>query len=189
MRLFLAVTLDDETKEELAEMQNELKKKIKGIRWVNPELLHITLKFLGETDEAVLVKLGRPFEELAEKITPFNISLDGLGAFPSLKDPRVIWLGIKEGAKELFYLSEAINEILKELTPSFTKSDRKDFRPHLTIGRRDRKGFFEASPSIFKEKWAVKSRLYIESFSLINSILRPAGPQYIPLQEFLLKKK
>lgn len=195
MRIFLAVTLDRKTKEELAEIQDELRRKIKGIRWINPELLHITLKFLGETEEALVSKMENSFKELAEKTAPFHISLAGLGAFPSTKEPRVIWIGIKEGASELFCLSKGIEGILKDLHPSFyninkdfRKSARNQFQPHLTIGRRNKNETFEADPFLFDESWEIKSRLYIESFYLIKSILRPTGPLYMPLQEFLLKK-
>jgi len=193
MRIFLAVNLDHEMQEELIQFQEELKRKIKGIRWVNPQLLHITLKFLGETDEAVAAMLENPLRELAEKTAAFRVSLGRLGAFPSLKDPRVIWLGILEGATELVSLAEGMEEALKKVHPSHFldssgKSTRDKFRPHLTIGRKSKQEAFEADPAIFKERWECRNRLYVDSFYLIKSILRPTGPLYIPIQKFLLKK-
>jgi 2'-5' RNA ligase len=197
MRAFLAVNLDRKVKEELAQIQEELKRKIKGIRWVNAQLLHITLRFLGEIDDDLVAMMEDSLKELGEKTASFRVSLARLGAFPSKKEPRVIWIGMDEGTTELSSLTKEIEENLKNLHPSHPsfynkdnsgKIKREKFLPHLTIGRRNRNEAFEADASIFNERWECRNRLHVESFHLIRSILRPTGPLYTPLREFLLKK-
>ena len=192
MRTFLAINLDHIVKEDLMKIQEELKGRIKGIRWVNPQLLHITLKFLGETDNEQVEMMENPLRELAKKTASFRVSLARLGAFPSSTKPRVIWIGTGEGTAELGSLAKGIGEIFKDLHPSFNgnaaRIRNEKFRPHLTIGRRNKNKVFDAEPLIFKERWECRNRLYVDSFYLMKSILRPTGPLYIPLQEFLLNK-
>ncbi|NLY04503.1 RNA 2',3'-cyclic phosphodiesterase [Candidatus Sordicultor fermentans] len=193
MRTFLAINLEGSVKEELIGIQEQLKSKMQGIRWVNIQNLHITLKFLGEINADTVALMEYPLRELAGQTTSFRVSLTNLGAFPSFKEPRVVWMGIGEGATELSNLAQGIETALKNVPASFHNREipqktNEKFLPHLTIGRRSRKEAFKVDPSIFNKRWECENRINVESFYLIESILRPNGPLYIPRQEFLLKK-
>ena len=193
MRTFLAINLEDKVKEELIGIQGQLKSRMQGIRWVNIQNLHITLKFLGEINADTVALMEYPLRELASQTTSFRESLINLVSFPSIKEPRVIWMGIGEGATELSSLAKGIETALKNVPVFFhnreiPKNTNEKFHPHLTIGRRSRKEAFKADPSIFNKRWECENRINVKSFHLIESILRPTGPLYIPRQEFLLKK-
>ncbi|NMB41334.1 MAG: RNA 2',3'-cyclic phosphodiesterase [Firmicutes bacterium] len=189
MRAFLAINLDHKIREELTEIQKELKGKIKGIRRVAPRLLHITIKFLGKINEEQVALMKAPLRKLASRTSSFKISLAGLGAFPSPARPRVIWIGISDGRKALVDLAKEIEKIYEDLQfkDATARINNKKYRPHLTIGRKKRSEIFEAEPSVFTEPWECKTKLNIDSIYLMKSVLRPTGPLYTPLQKFLLK--
>ncbi|NLJ56988.1 MAG: RNA 2',3'-cyclic phosphodiesterase [Firmicutes bacterium] len=199
MRVFLAVNLQAELQAELAQIQDRLRKKIKGVRWVAPPLLHITLKFLGEQDEAALCILEKSLQELGEKTAAFTLSLAGLGAFPSLNNPRVLWIGTEEGTRQLCNLAEEIEQRSKILnfqqhSEQYSKGkplrvSRQQFRPHITLGRKKKKGeILGAANNIFTEPRVCKNKLWVDRFCLMQSKLYPTGPVYTTVREFLFKK-
>ncbi|MGI5876573.1 MAG: RNA 2',3'-cyclic phosphodiesterase [Dethiobacteria bacterium] len=184
MRSFLAINLSQQLKKELGCLQEKLKQKgVKEFKWVNPELMHITLKFLGNITSRQVSLLEKPLQELGNRTASFNLSLAGLGAFPHKKRPRVLWGGIKRGAAEIINLSMEIEEITKQL--GFPPGQRKVV-PHLTIGRQ-KNSAFDFPPGVFEQKWESKTTLFIDRFSLIKSTLYPSGPEYTTLKDFLLK--
>jgi 2'-5' RNA ligase len=195
MRIFLAVNLQAGLQAELAQIQDRLRKKIKGVRWVAPHLLHITLKFLGEQDDAVPGILEKPLRELGEKTAAFTVSLAGLGAFPSLDNPRVFWIGVGEGASQLGNLVREIEQRLEILGfqqhggGKSRRGYRQQFRSHITLGRKKKKGdFFAAANDVFTAPWICKNKLQVDRFCLMQSRLYPTGPVYTPVKEFLFKK-
>lgn len=191
MRAFLAVNLNTELQKELARIQNMLRSKIHGVRWVDPQLLHITLKFLGDLDRDLLPVLEKPLRELGERTAFFTVSLAHLGAFPSLGKPRVFWIGVKEGARQLSSLAANIEQSLKAVKHFSQGGTRentgKSFRPHITLGRRKYRGKQgEMGKGLFEKIEACRNVLRVKSFYLMQSTLYPTGPVYEPLLEFLL---
>lgn len=193
MRAFLAVNLNTELREELAQIQNKLRSEIRGMRWVAPQLLHITLKFLGELDDDLLPVLERPLQRLGENTAAFIVSLAHLGAFPSLNNPRVFWIGVEEGACQLSKLAVNIEQCLKFLKPLQArghawKNTGKPFQPHITIARNKKKGEpLVAGRDVFEKIGVCKNMLHVKSFYLMRSTLYPTGPVYTPVREFLFK--
>lgn len=186
MRAFIAIKLDLEVINDLMEIQQELKPRIKGIRWVKPELLHITLKFLGEIKEENIDLLGQLLRELGNRTASFNLSFSSLGAFPRQRDPRVIWIGVDEGAGELYALARGIDQLL--LTHRILKKpDKSKFKPHLTLGRRNKHGEFYLHDRVFEERWISNNTMNVKEFYLMQSTLYQSGPVYNPLIKFLLK--
>lgn len=183
MRVFIAVNLGAEIKEELKQLQRRLDERIKGFRWIKPELLHITLKFIGEVDPAFVSALYSPLRELGDKKAPFEISFEGLGCFPNSHRPRVIWIGVHKGAEELVDLSMEINKVVTKLQSSFKK---EKFVPHLTLGRRQKKESLLLDDVIFKEEWSCSTTLYVDSFHIMQSTLKPSGPLYTSLEKIML---
>jgi len=185
MRTFIAVNLTDNIRQALSRTQEALKGEGTDVSWVKPENLHITLKFLGEVEEARLPELRETIASFLRDAAPFRLTFEGLGAFPTLRAPRVIWAGAKEGAAELAALQAKIEEGLWRI--GFPKEERS-FTPHLTLGRvrslRRREALVEG---ISKATSAAFGGMVLERVELMKSQLHPAGSIYTVLESFPLK--
>lgn len=175
MRLFVAVDLSDEVREKLSPLLAELSK-MSGLKTVEKENLHATLLFLGEVPE---MKVPQIREELSKiKFESFKIELSEVGAFPSVSNPRVVWIGAKDDGK-LKMLADEVYERLKKL--GFKRD--KDFVAHITIARVKRrcenlKNFVSIHA---KDKFG---EMIVDNFKLKQSILRPQGPIYKDVEVF-----
>ena len=183
MRLFVAIDLPSNIKEKLANIQARLKEANAGVRFVSPEGIHLTLKFLGEVAED---RVGKVIEALAEnvpRISPFNLKVEGLGAFPSISRPRVVWAGVK-APDELLTLAEEIEKAMVKL--GFPKEER-DFSPHLTLCRiKSPQGIDRLIKIVMEEKDISLGEFTADGYFLIQSILRPEGARYIKIRRFNL---
>lgn len=186
MRAFIAIKLDLKIINDLMNIQQELKSRIKGIRWVKPELLHITLKFLGEIKEEDIDFLEKLLSELGNSTNSFNLSFSSLGAFPRQGDPRVIWIGVEEGAGELYALARKIDQLFLAHR-ILNKPDKTKFKPHLTLGRRNKHEELYLLDRVFEERWVCNNTMNVKEFYLMQSTLYPSGPIYAPLKKFSLK--
>ncbi len=165
----------------------QLKSKLKNekIKWVELENIHITLKFFGETDESKIEGITELLTEIAQNHSPFTLELKDVGIFGSSYNPRVIWFGI-EKSEQLTYLA---NDVLDQVGSLGFVRDRQNFVPHLTIGRIkfiDDKKRFQEVISRFKSIEIQEQK--VDQFYLIESILRPQGPEYTILESFNLPK-
>jgi len=183
MRLFVAIDLPSNIKKKLANIQARLKEANAGVRFVSPEGIHLTLKFLGEVAED---RVGKVIEALAEnvpRISPFNLKVEGLGAFPSISRPRVVWAGVK-APDELLTLAEEIEKAMVKL--GFPKEER-DFSPHLTLCRiKSPQGIDRLIKIVMEEKDISLGEFTADGYFLIQSILRPEGARYIKIRRFNL---
>ncbi len=147
-----------------------------AIKWVEPENLHLTLKFLGNVSSATLPALTQALHAVTG--SPFEISLGNVQAFPSLSQPQTIWIGVQDGQPHLAALAERIQVQLA--TIGFAK-DMRTFSAHLTIGRVRQgytlNGFRDAVKNLTP---AFVGRQRVDSFALIESYLTPKGPIYTP---------
>lgn len=187
MRTFIAVNLDSRLKTELSRFQEDLKKEVVGVKWVKPELLHITLKFLGEIEEKAISQLEVPLNTLAKERASFQVHFSGLGAFPSTSRPRVIWIGTEKGAEELAGLAKEVERAVRKLQLPGVKEDRKDFVPHLTLGRARKNERPSLPERVLSRRWECSIPLWVDRFVLMRSDLKPGGPVYTPIKEFLLQ--
>ncbi len=130
MRLFIAVTLPDRLREQIAAVQADLPP---SLRRTDPADAHLTLKFLGEAERAPAASAVRAAVASAG-VPPFEARLSGLGVFPSLDYVRVVWLGVREGTAELTRLADAVEEAT--VADGFDPRDH-DFTPHVTLARMD----------------------------------------------------
>jgi 2'-5' RNA ligase len=133
-RIFLAVDISGEVRKEATDFIKKLREGFSNLRvgWDKPEKLHLTMKFLGEIDEEQLKKLQSAVEAGARQIAPFKLQIAGTGVFPSPKQARVLWLGVKGDTGNLQLLNEILeNECEKQ---GFEKEERK-FKAHLTVAR------------------------------------------------------
>lgn len=181
MRAFIAIDLSDDNKTELARLQEELKQSDADVKWVEPENIHLTLKFLGGVTDEYIGKVKEALDKAAAGIKPFEISLSGIGAFPKLDFPRVIWVGIEKGGKETEEIAKRIEDELEKL--GFPKEERP-FSAHLTIGRvRSAKNKEALKIKIANYELRFTNYQTVSSIILYQSRLSPRGPTYIPLHK------
>lgn len=182
MRLFFAIEIPEKIQQKILGVQQELKKSGADIKWVKPANIHLTLKFLGEVEDEKLPELVRVGEKISKDFSPFAVEICGVGVFPNINRPRVIWAGIENGSKEMENLSELLSRQLAKI--GFPEEKRR-FVGHLTIGRvksPQRKGhLIESFKSLEKADFG---RFPVSSLSLIKSQLTPAGPIYTVLKKF-----
>lgn len=131
MRLFFAITLPDAIRDALAQETAELRAEIRSITWVAPQLLHITMKFLGECDETALDGIQRVARSVATSAQPISLSLGGGGAFPNFLAPRVVWIGMHNAAP----LITLAAKLERSLEPLGFAAEARPFRAHITLGR------------------------------------------------------
>lgn len=180
IRCFIAVPLDKDIKKEIASSTENLKKTGSDVRWVSVENLHITLKFLGDTDEQILPLLKEKLSIIASSSRPFSLTLQGTGVFPDQRRPRVVWIDIKDH-EELMRLQEEIEEVATSL--GFSREDRP-FSPHLTIGRvRSPRNIAALLAALEKLKEKDFGNIDVRSVCLMKSELRSAGAQYETIME------
>lgn len=133
IRSFIAIELPDEIKLHLDQLETLLKsEKQSGVKWVNPDSIHLTLKFLGNISINQTGEITRAIEESARETSPFKLEVKGLGVFPNLKRVQVAWVGLSGDIDKLGQLQQRIESNLAQL--SFTPESRR-FTPHLTIAR------------------------------------------------------
>ena len=133
IRTFIAIPLSHEARRQLSDAIRSLGSEIpSGVRWVDPEAIHLTLKFLGDIDPALVEDLLRAMEQAASGSLPFQLHLDGLGVFPNQRRPRVLWAGLGGDLDALGALQEKLEAAMSGL--NFPR-ERRTFNPHLTLGR------------------------------------------------------
>ncbi len=188
MRTFIAIPLPKETKDLLSKLQNQLKSCGADVKWVQPQNIHLTLKFLGEINEEELNKISLVLEEMDNKISVFTVSIDSIGAFPRINSPRVIWVGPGSGDNEIKILAKELEERLNEIGIS---REEKPFSSHITLGRM-RSGLkidklINGLKELTLPQQAGGREFPVHKITLFKSTLTPKGPDYEILKEANLK--
>jgi len=184
MRLFIAVEIPDEIKKNIVERINELKPVEAVVKWVAKENLHITLKFLGWVEEKDLDKLIKMTSKAVESFNRFKVNFAGLGTFPEGKAPRVVWVGMGEGAEEMGKLAEALEN---KLSRAGFRSEPRGFKPHLTIGRiKAKKGVDNLKTNLAAIKEPKFGETEVDSLFIMKSTLTSKGPIYEKIKEVKL---
>jgi len=134
LRLFIAIELPAALKQALIDLQDDLKRQLppKAVRWTRPEGIHLTLKFLGDTPSDRVDAVAAAMSQAAAGFAPFSLQVAGLGCFPNLRRPRVIWTGLPDPPRSLAGLQRATDLHLARLG---WERDKRAFNPHLTLGR------------------------------------------------------
>ncbi|MBW7956748.1 MAG: RNA 2',3'-cyclic phosphodiesterase [Deltaproteobacteria bacterium] len=173
-------------KESLRLAQARLDRGSPSINWVRPEAMHLTLKFLGEVDERLIDALGNGLENAASGTGPFNLTVEGVGAFPNQRRPRVIWAGIGASA-ELTELKERIEQSINAL--GFEPEER-EFSPHLTLCRiKTPEDSMLMGSVLSEENPPLKTEFTVSSVVLFKSVLRPKGAEYTAMREAFLQAR
>jgi len=180
IRSFVAIELPEEAKKGLTRLRKELERdEYRFVKWVAPGGIHLTLKFLGNIPSNRVTEITEGIKKAAQGISPFLLEISDLGAFPSLKQARVLWVGVGGELDKLSTLQQNIDSALAAL--GFAKEERT-FVPHLTLARiregaspPERTSFGElVGATVFEDKYPVK----VEAIKLMRSQLTPAGALY-----------
>ncbi|RTZ60105.1 MAG: RNA 2',3'-cyclic phosphodiesterase [Gammaproteobacteria bacterium] len=156
-------------------------------KWTQPQNLHITLQFIGEVDRQTLFELVKTTQEVASNFRPFKITYKGLGVFPHLRRPRILWVGVDIGSAPLKRLAKAVevaNRRVKNIRP-----DTKPFHPHVTICRMKRVDDRKLRYFLRKYQNFVFGEEVVNKIAVIKSTLTPEGPIYAPIEEFYFSEK
>ena len=186
VRSFIAIELPAAVISLLDNVQQELKVLRLKARWVRPQNIHLTLKFLGNIDSGEIEKIGRAMVDAAGDSAPFTLTIGGIGFFPDIKRPRVIWVGLDGAKPALFKLQRNLADRLA--IAGFPK-EKRSFKAHLTLGRIRQ----AVNPNIIDQAIQGYSDLGDLKFSanriiLFKSDLKPTGAEYSHLKQVDLRK-
>lgn len=189
VRAFIAVELPEEVKNGLAGLRGELGRVGQGVvRWVSPESMHLTLKFLGETAEEMVLQVISALEEAVRDLSPFSVEAGELGFFPNASRPRVFWVGLEGDVAGLSRMQENVELATEALG---LPRESRPFSPHLTLAR-----FNDAAPAEERRRFSEKAaaikltsrwRVPVEGLSLMKSTLTRGGAIYARLAHLSLK--
>ena len=133
LRLFFALELPDEVTRHLGNVTKKLYLyRLPNIKWVNRQNIHLTLKFLGSTPDNMLDSLNAVTQTVVASVSPFTLEIEGIGTFPRMSRPRILWAGVRGNLEAMFDIKNRLDQALE--TQGFAK-DQRPFSPHLTIGR------------------------------------------------------
>jgi 2'-5' RNA ligase len=189
IRSFVAIEVPDLTKDVLAKVGEELRRKVpeRSVRWTRVSGIHLTLKFLGNVAEPDLGAIKETLALVAQRHAPFSFTIGGLGCFPNERRPRVLWVGIQEQTGALKALQR---DVEKSLVPLGFQRERRGFHPHLTLGR-TRRGVHsdiqrDLGEVVTGTNISELDRIAITCFRLMRSDLHPDGAVYTAMAEFSL---
>jgi len=176
-RTFVAIPISEEVMELIKSIRKEFNRLEKFVRFVRPESVHITLKFIGDTNEYDFEGIVSNIKKSVASIVPFKVTINGTGVFPDTRRPRVFWLGIIEGLENLRNISLSLN---RELAKMGFEEEKREFRGHVTIGRVKRPLLNEEIKSFINFKYEPIS-FFAKKVIFYESVLKPDGARYIPI--------
>lgn len=134
MRIFIAINLPEDIASSIDAARADLKNRLPpdAIRWIHVDNIHLTLKFIGEVNQDAITNYDAALKKAAQAAQPFPIHIRGFGCFPSIKRPRVLWIGVHEPTGELEQLQARIEDNLEQLGVA---RENRPFKAHLTVGR------------------------------------------------------
>lgn len=184
MRVFVAVALPDRLREELGRLVAELRTSGADVRWVDPDSMHLTLKFLGDAEPDEIAAVEPALRRAAGAASPTGCRLQGVGSFPHLRRPRVIWAGVEADDDRLAALHSGIDA---ELAAIGFQKDKRRFHPHVTLGRvKGGEGKRALAAEVEARAEVELGRFRVEQFHLYESRLRSDGARHSILSTYRL---
>ncbi len=184
LRTFIAIELDESLRFAIGRVQAKFKRGAPwgSVKWVAPESIHLTLKFLGDTPRARLPEVEAALRTACAGHVEFGITVEGRGCFPSFRRPRVVWVAVRDAQQALTRLQA---DVEKHVAPLGWPTEERSFSPHLTLGRVARSAERDAEEAIGQmvEKSVVEQigTQQVTAVSLVQSDLRPTGAVYTRL--------
>lgn len=182
MRLFVAIELDDSIHSTAVRLIEELRPHAPGLKWLRPESLHLTLKFIGHVEEQQLEPLKKALS-LVRASSAAELVFTRLWWMPNPRRPTVFWTGVKEDD----VLADVAKQIDRSLEPLGIAPESRPFRPHLTLARYPRKRLPDAQrlqEAVANLNTANFGRMETREFILFESQLSPGGAKYTKLERF-----
>ncbi len=188
IRTFLAVDLSPSIRKTLGDLaQSIMKARVSGLTLVRPGNMHLTLKFFGDMDSRLAPRVIEEMHRVTKAQHPFTLTLGAVGAFPSSRNARVLWIGLDGDTSELRGFHRRFEDAFERLG---IPKDNRDFHPHLTIARlnertapTDRR---RATEALYSANVIPGQPINVKSVTLMKSELRPGGPEYTPLAHVAL---
>jgi len=189
IRTFIAIELDEAVVVALGELQSRLRREVRlsQVRWVRPEGIHLTLKFLGDVPADRVGQVGDALRRACDGFGPLSLTLADLGCFPNLRRPRVVWVGVQGDVDALGRLQASVE---KHVAPLGFPTEKRRFSPHLTLGRVKRATRSEAQQlgqQIEKMDVGTVGTMTAQAVRLMRSDLKPTGAEYTCLVEVPLE--
>lgn len=182
MRLFLAAELPGSVRRCVGDLQTRLRDELKGWRWVRPEGIHLTLRFLGEVDDQLDERARGAWRDVARGCAPFRLGVRGVGRFPDRGRPRVLWVGLEE-IEPGEGLARLVADLERNARELGWQPEKRPFRPHLTLAR----GLRGARPDEPPEGARVPAAEgWVRRLVLFRSRLDRSGARYTALASFPL---
>jgi 2'-5' RNA ligase len=178
IRTFVAVDVAPGVAARLAKLIGEMGGGEANVKWVEENNLHITLQFLGDVEPTLIPEIGQAVEQAASEVEPFEMVCAGLGAFPDMRRPRNLWIGVEGGAEPMCDLQRRIEKSLKKL--GFRPESRK-FHPHLTLGRVRRSTPGEIAAVFQGREDYSAGATFVDEVIVYSSQLERDGPVYTVL--------
>jgi len=188
LRLFIAIDIGEDIRKQMSSLTAELHNIVPGMKPVNPDVMHLTIKFLGSTNEKLILQIIDEMKVSVASISSFTLRIAGAGAFPNPERARVVWVGIHtDGNNALTLIKE---ELDKRLSGLGFEIEERDFKPHLTLARIK---FPQKGDKIqnFVNKYSSTEfgTVNVASINLMQSTLLPSSAKYDCIGEVRLKNK
>ena len=186
IRAFIAVNVDPKAVQEISEAIDQFRLRIPNIRWSSLTNLHLTLKFLGDIEETKVAPIAQALRHHIAPFPRFTFNAKGLGVFPNIKRPSVLWVGL-EGSR----LTELASMVERSLEPLGFAPEKRNFQPHLTVGRWRQSDKPPAKFGEELERWRGHEfgKSEVRNIILFQSVLRPEGAIHRPLEEIALSSE
>ncbi len=178
IRTFIAVPVPESVKEQIGIFEGDLIKTRADVKWVRPESMHVTLKFLGDVEERDTAEVVRRIEEAVGSVRPFTVRIAKTGAFPNAKRPNVLWVGATEGADRL---SELAGLIDSALSPMGFEKEKRAFRAHLTLGRVRSQAGMDGAIRLLQNRTFDAGAFTANAVHVMRSELLVCGARYTPI--------
>jgi 2'-5' RNA ligase len=176
IRAFIAIGIPERLQTVLGRVSRELTRDLspRSVRWIKPQNIHLTLRFLGDVQLDKLAYIKRGIDEVVVRSAPLTLYLDTIGCFPNARRPRIIWIGLAGDLDQLSALHRSIEQMLDSIG---WEPERRKFHPHLTLGRvRDPRVVADAS--LPWGRMLAQGQLIVETVHLVESQLFPTGAIY-----------
>lgn len=183
MRAFVAVEISEAIRSALAELITGLRRHKSPVKWVEPGNVHLTLKFLGSVPDETVPAVVEILQQCVHDVAPFRLEVRGVGGFPNLRRPRVLFLGASDDAGDGAGAREIARRLNREMTRADVPREDRPFRYHITVGRVRRPGPLGAVVGKLEElgEWRFGS-MRVDRIVLVQSRLTPEGPIYTPVE-------
>lgn len=183
VRCFIAIELDEAIRRQIARLQERLQKQSglddRSIKWVRPENIHLTLKFLGEVSDSEIIDICAAASEAAASTRAFDFEVGNCGCFPPAGSARVLWVGLTEGSEAVTALAEAVDQQLQELGYA---GEHRRFSGHLTLARIKQAQVGRRVSEICQTLEPVSLGVeHVGQIIVFQSVLTRSGPQYTAL--------